>query len=194
MSEDFDFGVVTKEKPIKRGHLGHKTRRGKLLGRPKKPLNELSLRPRKGREFEVAPVRKHRIKDDDLVRRTILGLAKMGKTYDEIADIVGVSRSHLEKNYKMEIKTGKAQANALVVENLYQQAMKDSPSAVPAAMFLAKARMGWSDKDREENARPSVVFDFSGLSYEEKMEMIERLENKKNNMKVIEGEVITDVE
>ena len=194
MSDDFDFGSVSEERPIKKGHLGHKTRKGKLLGRPKKPMEERKLPVRKGREFEVAPVRRHRINDDDLVRRSILGLAKMGKTYDEIADIVGVSRSHLEKNYKMEIKTGKAQANALVVENLYQQAMKDTPASIPAAMFIAKARMGWSDKDREENTRPSVVFDFSGLSYDEKMEMIEKLENRKNNMKLINAEPVTDVE
>jgi len=134
--------------------------------------------------------RKHRIDDSDVLRRSITGLAKMGKTMDEMADILGVSKSYLEKHYKTEIKCGREIANALVVENLYQQAMKDGSSAVQAGIYITKARMGWRDKDEERNRAPAVVFDFSGLDYDERLRLMSKISGQPIEEDEDEGQVI----
>jgi hypothetical protein len=142
---------------------------------------------RKGKDDKV---RKHKIDDTELVRKAIMGLAKQGKTIPEIADIIGVSTTHLKTTYKHELKCGKELADALVVENIYQQAMKDSPAAMPAAMFIAKSRMGWREKEEAKDTRPNIVFDFGSLSFEERAALRESLLNKiAPPSLVIEGEV-----
>lgn len=134
--------------------------------------------------------RKRKIPDDDMVRRTVMGLAKRGNTIDEIADIVGVSRAWLTKTYGHEIKNGRQIADALVVENLYQQAMRDTPSSINAGIYLTRARMGWKDKpDPQDFARPSVVFNFGDLSYEERIHLMNRVKTKIGGSQIIEGEV-----
>jgi AraC-like DNA-binding protein len=172
-----DMGLEKKVR-IKRGRLGYKTRKGKMMGRPKKPDAEKKVREKKEVQAEKK-TRKHRIDINDLVKRTITGLAKMGKTMDEIADIVGVSKTHLRRHFINEIRYGKAMGDALVVENLYQQAMKDAPSSIQAGIYLTKARMGWRDKEDDSKKGPSVVFNFSGLSYEERNKLIGQLEHQK---------------
>jgi len=142
---------------------------------------------RKGKDDKV---RKHKIDDTELVRKAIMGLAKQGKTIPEIADIIGVSTTHLKNTYKHELKCGKELADALVVENIYQQAMKDTPAAMPAAMFIAKSRMGWREKEEAKDSRPSIVFDFGSLSFEERAALRETLLQKMAAPPlVIEGEV-----
>lgn len=184
-------------KPPKQGKMFRKTRNGKRVGRQRLPLSERKTVPKKEVVLEKK-TRKHRIEDSDLVSRSIMGLAKMGKTMDEIADFVGVSKSWLEKNYKHQIRCGREMANALVVENLYQQAMKDSPSSIQAGIYLTKARMGWKDKpDDEGNKAPAVVFDFSGLDYDERVRLMERIKIRKGNhldeeVPTIDGEVVED--
>lgn len=179
------------EKPrIKRGRFGYKTKSGKTMGRPRKPETEKKVRAKKEVQIEKK-TRKHRIDINDLVKRTITGLAKMGKTMDEIADIVGVSKTHLRRHFIHEIRYGRSMADALVVENLYQQAMKDAPSSIQAGIYLTKARMGWKDKEEDGNRGPSVVFNFSGLSYEERNKLIGQIEAKKTGGEI---EVDTDDE
>jgi hypothetical protein len=142
---------------------------------------------RKGKDD---PGRKHKIDDTELVRKAIMGLAKQGKTISEIADIIGVSTTHLKNTYKHELKCGKELADALVVENIYQQAMKDSPAAMPAAMFIAKSRMGWREKEEAKDNRPNIVFDFGSLSFEERAALRETLLQKVSPPPLtIEGEV-----
>jgi hypothetical protein len=139
------------------------------------------------------PKRKHKIDDTELVRKAIMGLAKQGKTIPEIADIMGVSASHLKSKYAHELKCGKEIADALVAENIYQQAMKDSPAAMPAAMFIAKSRMGWREKEDPKDNRPNIVFDFGSLTYEERAALRENLLQKVQPQPLtIEGEVLED--
>ena len=142
---------------------------------------------RKGKDD---PGRKHKIDDTELVRKAIMGLAKQGKTISEIADIIGVSTTHLKTTYKHELQCGKELADALVVENIYQQAMKDSPAAMPAAMFIAKSRMGWREKEDAKDNRPNIVFDFGNLSFEERAALRENILQKiVPPSLIIEGEV-----
>jgi hypothetical protein len=197
MIEDDHTEQTKSIKPPKQGKMFKKTRNGKRVGRQRLPLSERKTVPKKEVVLEKK-TRKHRIEDSDLVSRSIMGLAKMGKTMDEIADFVGVSKSWLEKNYKHQIRCGREMANALVVENLYQQAMKDSPSSIQAGIYLTKARMGWKDKpDEEGNKAPAVVFDFSGLDYDERVRLMERIKLRKGNhlddeVPTIDGEVVED--
>jgi len=138
--------------------------------------------------------RKRKIPDDELTRRTVMGLVKRGNTLDEIADIMKVSRSWLSKNYAFEIKSGRAIADALVVENLYQQAIKDTPSSITAGMYITRARMGWKDKpDPKETERPQVVFDFGDLTYEERAQLINKVRMQIGGPQIIEGEVYDEV-
>lgn len=168
---------------IKPGKMGHKTRNGKRLGRPKIPMEQRKLKPKKELVIEKKP-RKHKIEKDDVLRRSIMGLAKMGKSLDDIADFVGVSKTWLFKNYGEDIRAGKQIANALVVENLYQQAMKDAPSSIQAGIYITKARMGWKDKDDEGSKQPAVVFDFSGLDYDERINLMNRIKARKENIDI----------
>ena len=109
-----------------------------------------------------------------MLRRAVQGLAKQGLGIDKIAKELRCSKTWLKKTFAVELRYGKTVANALVTENLYQQAMKDSPSAVPANIFIHKAIMGYSDKKPENapNSGPQVVFDFSGLTYEERARLM----------------------
>ena len=69
------------------------------------------------------PKRKQRIDDTEVNRKIIMGLAKTGHSLDSIADIAGVSKTYLKTHYANEIKNGREIANALVAENIYQQAI-----------------------------------------------------------------------
>ena len=147
------------------------------------------------RKGENDPKRKQKIDDTQLVRKAIMGLAKQGKTISEIADIIGVSATHLKNKYAHELKCGKEIADALVAENIYQQAMKDSPAAMPAAMFIAKSRMGWREKEDPKDNRPSIVFDFGNLTYEERAALRENIlirDQSKPQPITIDGEIVED--
>ena len=171
---------------------GKRSKAGVRLGRkPKNPPKQ------KSPPVIEKKTRKHRIDSDEMVRLSIMGLAKQGMTQDQIADTVGVSRSYLAKHFKQEIKVGKIIGDALVTENLYRQAMKDTPAAVPAAIYITKARMGWTDKHPDENAgRNQIVFDFSGLGLEERMALRMKLQQQVMQSKgdLIEGHAVDDDE
>ena len=174
---------------VKLRRLYEKTRNGKTLGR--KPVEKKRERVYKTATAPRAKRQRKEINNDDRLRRSIMGLSKMGLTYDQIADTVGVSKTWLKQNYINEIRCGRQIANALVVENLYQQAMKDTPSSVQAGIYITKSQLGWRDKPVEDEFnRPAVVFDFSNLPYEERMAMLQKLTPRMNNPKLIEGEVI----
>jgi len=138
------------------------------------------------------PKRKQRIDDTEVNRKIIMGLAKTGHSLDSIADIAGVSKTYLKTHYANEIKNRREIANALVAENIYQQAMKDSPSAMPAAFFVAKTRMGW--KEAKEENKPSIVFDFSSLTYEERQVIREQVRAKLAPPTINEDGEIIDLE
>jgi hypothetical protein len=183
-------------KPPKRGKLGKKTKSGKIMGRPRKPIEERKLRERKEVVIERDKPRKHTIDDNDIVRRSIMGLAKMGKTMDDIANFVGVSKTWLRSHYMEEIKFGREVANALVVENLYQQAMKDAPSSIQAGIYITKARMGWTDKKEEQNVAPAVVFDFSDMDPDERIDLMRKIKIRQEKPTAapdyIDGEIVED--
>lgn len=156
-------------------------------------FNRKELKPVTAKKLEKKS-RKRKVEPDDMIRRSIMGLAKMGKSYDEIADFVGVSKAFIHKHYRDDIRAAKEIANALVVENLYAQAMKDSPSSIQAGIYITKARMGWNDKQEEKSQQPAVVFDFTGLDYDERIRLMEKIKlkqgGKQDDSDVIDGEIV----
>lgn len=78
-------------------------------------------------------------------RKRVELLAGVGNSHEIIAKIVGISKPTLELHFAHELSIGAAQANSQVAANLFRQATKDDPKAVPAAMFWLKARAGWSE-------------------------------------------------
>jgi hypothetical protein len=74
----------------------------------------------------------------------------IGYTDEQIAATVEISPTTLKLHYKEELETGAAKVNAKVAANLFATAVSTThPKAITAAIFWAKARMGWSDKTPE---------------------------------------------
>ena len=174
---------------IKLRRLHQKSVNGKSIGRQRMPEEKRKRVYKTKNKVEKNPRQRKEIVLDDRLRRSLMGLAKMGLTNDEIADTIGISKRWLQEHFKHEIQYGRQIANALVVENLYQQAMKDQPSSIQAGIFLTKARMNWRDKDPDEVQRaPAIVFDFSNLPETERLKMLQKLAPKSKDQIMIEAE------
>jgi hypothetical protein len=78
-----------------------------------------------------------------------------GLTHPQIAAVIGISDETLRKYYRTELDTGAALANSRVAQNLYKIATSDGTGAVSAAIFWAKARMGWRETQRQELTGPN---------------------------------------
>jgi len=164
--------------------ISNKNRPSKLPDTPKTEENPKGAGPKKGR--------KKSIDREETLAKAIKGMAKQGYTLDYIADELGVSRAWLSKNYNDEIKTGRTIGHALVVENIYSQALKDNPSSIQAAQFILRTQVGWKEKPSEEqlNPRPTIVFNFGDLSYEERIALLERTQQKVGGPMIVDGEYI----
>src|SRR3982751_6740596 len=71
--------------------------------------------------------------------------------HDDIASILGISDETLRKHYRAELDVGRAKGNLTTTDRLHKKA-KDGN--VAALIFLAKVRMGWSEKIKVENSGP----------------------------------------
>lgn len=164
--------------------ISNKNRASKLPDTPKTEENPKGAGPKRGR--------KKSIDREDVLAKAIKGMAKQGYTLDYIADELGVSRAWLTKNYENEIKTGRTIGHALVVENMYSQALKDTPSSIQAGQFILRTQVGWKEKPSEEqlNPRPTIIFNFSDMSYEERINLLNRTKEKTGKALIVEGEYI----
>ena len=94
--------------------------------------------------------------DDD--RKNVELLVGFGLTQREICLLVKnpstgkpISINTLGKCYQHELDSGVAHFHSAVAGSLYKKALsKDHPQAVTAAIWLSKARMGWSEKVEHE--------------------------------------------
>lgn len=82
-------------------------------------------------------------KPDDASRKLVKSLSGIGVPQDDICAIVSVSKPTLHKHYRDDLDRGLAEANAKVAESLFKQAIGGN---ITAAIFWAKSRMGWSEK------------------------------------------------
>ena len=91
-------------------------------------------------------------------RAEVKALQSFGVPQEEIATYIGVDAKTLRKHYREELDTAKTKADAAVAKFLYQnasgQSLKSGAShadCVRAAMFWAKTRMGWSEKQEVDH-------------------------------------------
>mgnify|MGYP003117343706 FL=1 len=84
-------------------------------------------------------------KDDDA--KLVEALAIAGVTQTLIAQIVKISEPTLRKNFRKELDTSKARANAIISQALFKKA-KDGN--VVAQIFWLKTQAGWKEKNYHE--------------------------------------------
>jgi hypothetical protein len=82
----------------------------------------------------------------DAHRKQVEAMSAYGIPQADIARVVGVSVPTLTTYFREEIDTGSTKAHAKVAESLFKKATGDGPQAVTAAIFWAKTRMGWSER------------------------------------------------
>jgi hypothetical protein len=76
-------------------------------------------------------------------RNLVRSLAGIGVPQDDIAILVEITKPTLHKYYREEMDKGMAEANAKVAKTLFERAVSGD---LGAAIFWAKARMGWREK------------------------------------------------
>ena len=79
--------------------------------------------------------------------KTVEALAVAGVKQSLIADIVKISEPTLRKNFRKELDTSKARANAIISQALFKKA-KDGN--VVAQIFWLKTQAGWKEKNAIE--------------------------------------------
>jgi hypothetical protein len=80
-------------------------------------------------------------------RNLVRTLSGIGTPQEDICTLIGISRkqkSTLYKYYRADLDKGMAEANAKISKTLFEMATVDKN--VGAAIFWAKARMGWREK------------------------------------------------
>lgn len=87
-------------------------------------------------------------------RKKVESLAAVGIPHTEIALVVGIDAKTLRKHYREELDQSMTKANASVAGKLYESAMGGD---VRAQIFWCKTRLGWREKDRDEQQQDSAV-------------------------------------
>jgi hypothetical protein len=87
----------------------------------------------------------------DESRKQVETMAGLLLPHDDIAAILGISDETLRKHYRAELGVGRAKGNLAISDRLHKKA-KDGNIA--ALIFLAKVRLGWSEKIKVENSGP----------------------------------------
>ena len=79
--------------------------------------------------------------------KTVEALAIAGVTQNLISQIIKISEPTLRKNFRRELDTSKARANAIISQALFKKA-KDGN--VVAQIFWLKTQAGWKEKNYHE--------------------------------------------
>lgn len=88
--------------------------------------------------------RKH---PDGNLAATIATMSLAGFTHKQMASALKISEATLAEHYRYELDNGRVNTMTQVVQSLAQRAIAGSDTA---AIFLAKARLGWSDRQQVE--------------------------------------------
>jgi len=83
----------------------------------------------------------------DKDRSLVQAMAAVGVPQKDIAKVIGCDEKTLRKYFPEELELGAIKANATVGRFLYQQAQTN----LTAAIFWAKCRMGWKEKQEIEH-------------------------------------------
>jgi hypothetical protein len=83
----------------------------------------------------------------DEQRKNVEAMSGYGVPQDDIACILDIAPKTLRLHFRRELDVGIAKANAKIGQTLFQQATGGNTAA---AIFWAKARMGWREKAEAE--------------------------------------------
>ncbi len=81
-------------------------------------------------------------------RKRVRLCASLGLTQEEIALLLDLGESALQKHYPKELRVGGLEADVKVLENLYRMASGTGPEAGRSAIFWAKVRRRWHEVQR----------------------------------------------
>jgi hypothetical protein len=85
----------------------------------------------------------------DEQRKVVKTMSAYGVPIFDIAKVVEISPTTLQKHYQRELDMGQIEANAKIGETLFKQAVDGN---IAAAIFWAKVRMGWRETMQLANA------------------------------------------
>lgn len=91
----------------------------------------------------------------DRERRMIVVMREIGKTHDEIAEILAIDRNTLVKHFGDELEVGKGRATMEVATTFYEKAISPDLTgpSVSAGMFWLRTVGGWRLADAGDEAR-----------------------------------------
>jgi hypothetical protein len=113
-------------------------------------MNQI-VRAEQGKKYEPTEQARHMVKK----------MAAFGFTLEQIADVIRVGVSSLQKHFKNELETGHVEANYMVADKLFRMAM-DGDTA--AAIFWCETRLGWKTIARHEHAFDAKGVDQPGIN------------------------------
>ncbi len=144
-------------------------------------------RKRLPREPSSRPVGRPSHKPTAQSRILVRTLYIAGWSQEKIGPVVGCNDATLRVHYREELRTGKAQVDAMVTQTIVQMALGgkgdaeqpyDWRKAIPSmAAFYAKTRMGWAAPKQEVALSGGVGhYDMSKLTDDEVFRVTELLE------------------
>lgn len=93
----------------------------------------------------------------DQHRKTVRAMAAYGIPQADIAKIIGCDAKTLRLYFRDELDKAMIEANAQVIGTLFSIATdKKHPGVTTSAIFWAKARMRWREKETEQAAPVTV--------------------------------------
>ena len=104
-----------------------------------------------------APIKKRLKKfvPTDQQRELVLGLRAIGATHERIGEVLGVSHDTVIRHFSRELEIGFDQIRAKIASTLIQKALDGDTACL---IFLAKTRLGWSEKIKiETENQPQMV-------------------------------------
>ena len=110
----------------------------------------LIVKAQQGKRYEPTEQARHMVKK----------MATFGFTLKQIADVIGVGVSSLQKHFKRELETGHVEANFMVANRLFEMALNGDTTA---CIFWCKTRLKWKETSRHEHAFDPTGVDQPGL-------------------------------
>ena len=97
------------------------------------------VRAEQGKRYEPTEQARHMVKK----------MAAFGFTLKQIADVIGVGVSSLQKHFKGELESGHVEANFMVANRLFEMAINGDTTA---CIFWCKTRLKWKETSRHEHS------------------------------------------
>lgn len=129
----------------------------------------------------ISPKNDERKHPDAILGGTIATMSLAGFKIEQICSALRISPNTLQRHYQYEMDHGRTNLMTQVVQSLAQRAIGGSDTA---AIFLAKARLGWSDRQSVELTGK----DGGPIEIAQKTEIVARLANQLAHGITIDGE------